>query len=73
MKTKAIRIHRNSGPEVLKWEEIALADPDEGEILLSQQVIGSGVKDFQLGERVAYAGNPPGAYAEECLISVHRL
>ncbi len=35
--------------------------------------VGTDVTDFQIGNRVAYAGIPPGAYAEERLIPAHRL
>ena len=35
--------------------------------------VGEGVTDLQQGDRVAYAGIPPGAYAEERLIPAHRL
>jgi NADPH2:quinone reductase len=35
--------------------------------------IGVGVDDFKPGDRVAYAGNPPGAYATERIIPAHRL
>jgi len=34
---------------------------------------GEGVVDLAPGDRVAYAGLPPGAYAEERLIPAHRL
>jgi len=34
---------------------------------------GEGVDDVSIGDRVAYAGQPPGAYAEERLIPAHRL
>lgn len=34
---------------------------------------GQGVEGFTPGDRVAYAGLPPGAYAEERLIPAHRL
>jgi NADPH2:quinone reductase len=34
---------------------------------------GEGVEGFTPGDRVAYAGMPPGAYAEERLIPAHRL
>ncbi|MGK2907604.1 MAG: quinone oxidoreductase family protein [Desulfuromonadales bacterium] len=34
---------------------------------------GEGVDDVSVGDRVAYAGQPPGAYAEERLIPAHRL
>jgi NADPH2:quinone reductase len=35
--------------------------------------VGAGVQEFTTGDRVAYAGLPPGAYAESRLIPAHRL
>ncbi len=35
--------------------------------------VGSGVSDIAVGDRVAYAGIPAGAYAEKRLIPAHRL
>lgn len=35
--------------------------------------IGEGVEEFAVGDRVAYAAVPPGAYAETRLIPAHRL
>ena len=35
--------------------------------------VGDGAGDLAPGDRVAYAGGPPGAYAEERLIPAHRL
>jgi len=35
--------------------------------------IGEGVSEFNKGDRVAYAGLPPGAYAEARIIPAHRL
>jgi len=40
-----------------------------GEVL----AVGADVYDFVPGDRVAYAGNPPGAYATERLVPAHRL
>ncbi len=40
-----------------------------GEVL----AVGADVSDLQPGDRVAYAGMPPGAYASERLIPAHRL
>ncbi len=37
------------------------------------EAIGAGVTEVAVGDRVAYAGLPPGAYAEERLIPAHRL
>ena len=36
-------------------------------------LVGSGVTEFGKGDRVAYAGVPPGAYAEVRCIPAHRL
>jgi len=37
------------------------------------EAVGEGVSEIAVGDRVAYAGVPPGAYAEERLIPWHRL
>jgi len=37
---KAIRIHETGGPEVLKWEEVELGKPGQGEALIRQTAIG---------------------------------
>ncbi len=37
------------------------------------QAVGDGVSEVAAGERVAYAGLPPGAYAEVRIIPAHRL
>lgn len=37
------------------------------------EAVGDGVVDIQPGDRVAYAGVPPGAYAEKRTIPAHRL
>ena len=37
------------------------------------EAVGDGVSDLAPGDRVAYAGLPPGAYAEKRLIPAHRL
>jgi NADPH2:quinone reductase len=36
----AIRIHACGGPDVLKWEEIAVGDPGPGEVRLRQRAVG---------------------------------
>ena len=36
----AIRIHANGGPEVLKWEAIAVGDPGPGEARVRHTAIG---------------------------------
>jgi NADPH2:quinone reductase len=37
---KSIRIHTNGGPEVLRWEEVALGDPGPGEARVRHTAIG---------------------------------
>ncbi|OGR16431.1 MAG: quinone oxidoreductase [Desulfobacterales bacterium GWB2_56_26] len=37
------------------------------------EMVGEGVTEFRKGDRVAYAGQPPGAYAEVRNIPAHRL
>jgi len=37
------------------------------------EAVGPGVSEVQVGQRVAYAARPPGAYAERRIIAAHRL
>jgi len=37
---KAIRIHEQGGPDVMKWEDVDLAPPGAGEIRMRHEVIG---------------------------------
>jgi NADPH2:quinone reductase len=105
--SKAIRIHKTGGPEVLTWELVDDPIPATGEVLIRQtavglnfidvyhrtglyplgdlpatpgmegagvvEALGEGVTHLRIGERVAYAGLPPGAYAEKRIIPAHRL
>ena len=38
--THAIRLHEQGGPDVLRWEEIDVGAPGEGEVLLKQTAVG---------------------------------
>ena len=38
--THAIRIHQTGGPEVLRHEEVTVAAPGEGEVLVRNTAIG---------------------------------
>ncbi|HEX4327760.1 MAG TPA: quinone oxidoreductase [Burkholderiales bacterium] len=38
--TKAIRIHKNGGPEVLSWEDVSVGDPGPGEVRIKQHAVG---------------------------------
>ena len=105
--SKAIRMYQTGGPEVLRWEEVVVAEPGDGEALIRQTAVGlnfidiyhrtglypigdlpatpgmegageilavgDGVTGLQKGDRVAYAGLPPGAYAEQRVIPADRL
>jgi len=95
--TKAIRINRFGGPEVMELVDVELGPPGPGEAQVRHEAIGlnfidvyhrtglypqplpaglgmegagvveavgEGVTEVQVGDRVAYAGRPIGAYAE---------
>ncbi|KAI5670260.1 hypothetical protein M9H77_10624 [Catharanthus roseus] len=104
---KAIRIHELGGPEVLKWEDVEIGEPKEGEIKVKNKAIGlnfidiyfrkgvykaatmpfipgmeavgvviavgPGLTGRQVGDVVAYAGNPMGAYAEEQILPADKV
>ena len=38
--TMAIRIHGLGGPEMLRWEEVAIPDPGPGEVLVRHEAVG---------------------------------
>lgn len=40
MKVHAIRIHKFGGPEVLKWEQVEVPDPVQGEVQIRHTAIG---------------------------------
>ena len=94
---KAIRFYKTGGPEVLQFEDVALAAPAAHEVQLRHTAIGlnfidtyqrsglypvpmpsglgseaagvitalgTGVKGFKIGDRVAYGSGPLGAYSE---------
>ncbi|XAR71826.1 2-haloacrylate reductase [Bertholletia excelsa] len=104
---KAIRVYEFGGPEVLKWEDVEVRDPKEGEVRVKNKAIGlnfidvyfrrgvykapvipftpgmeaagvvtavgPGITDRKVGETVAYAGNPMGAYAEEQILPAEKV
>jgi NADPH2:quinone reductase len=104
--TKAIRIHANGGPEVLRWEDVPTPEPGPGEALVHHAAvglnyidvyfrtglyktqlpatigmeasgtvaaIGEGVTAVKVGDRVAYASAPIGAYATDRVMAADRL
>jgi len=95
--TKAIRMFKTGGPEVMEYVDVDVGDPGPGEVRIRHaavglnfidvyfriglypqplpsglgqegagtvEAVGAGVTDFKVGDRVAYAGRPNGAYAE---------
>jgi NADPH:quinone reductase-like Zn-dependent oxidoreductase len=104
--TRAIRIHQTGGPEVLRWEEVTLAEPGPGEARVRHhavglnyidvyfrtglypqplpgglgmegagvvEAVGPDVTDIAVGDRVAYAGTPTGAYSEARVMPASKL
>jgi NADPH2:quinone reductase len=45
MKAKAIRLHENGSPSVMKWESVELGDPGRGEILVRNTAVGFNMVD----------------------------
>lgn len=103
---KAIRIHATGGPDVLRWEDVEVGEPGEGQARIRHtaigvnfidtyhrsglyplplpsglgseaagvvEAVGPGVTAVKPGDRVAYAGGPPGSYSEARLIPAHIL
>jgi NADPH2:quinone reductase len=103
---KAIRITATGGPEVLRWEDVAVGEPGDGQARVRHtavgvnfidtyhrsglyplplpsglgseaagvvEAVGPGVTVVRPGDRVAYAGGPPGSYAQARLIPAHVL
>jgi NADPH:quinone reductase len=94
---KAVRIDENGGPEVLRWADVEVGDPGDGQVRIRHtavgvnfidtyqrsglypvplpsglgieaagivEAVGPGVTVVRPGDRVVYAGGPPGAYSE---------
>ena len=103
---KAIRIHATGGPEVLRWEDVVVGEPGEGQVRVRHtaigvnfidtyhrsglypiplpnglggeaagvvEAVGPGVQSVRVGDRVAYAGGPPGAYSQVRLVPAGTL
>jgi NADPH2:quinone reductase len=56
--SKAIRIHTTGGPEVLVWDEVEVAAPGPGEVLLRHTAIGVNYADINLRRGTFYLYNP---------------
>lgn len=64
MKTHAIRIHKYGGPEVLRYEEIELADPAPGEARVRHTAIGLNFIDTYHRSGLYPMGLPTGLGSE---------
>lgn len=55
---KAIRIHANGGPEVMRWEEVALPPPGAGEARVRHTAIGINYSDVNVRRGGFYLARP---------------
>src|SRR3954447_18731940 len=55
---KAVRIHANGGPEVMRWEEIALPHPGAGEARVRHTAIGINYSDLNVRRGGFYLARP---------------
>jgi NADPH:quinone reductase len=56
--TKAVRIHANGGPEVLRWEELVLPAPAAGEVRIRHTAIGINYSDINVRRGGFYIARP---------------
>ncbi|PON60826.1 Alcohol dehydrogenase superfamily, zinc-type [Parasponia andersonii] len=56
---KAIRVHELGGPEVLKWEDVEIGEPKEGEIRVRNKAIGLNFIDVYFRKGVYRAASLP--------------
>ena len=104
---RAIRIHQTGGPEVMRWEDIEVGAPGQGEIRIRHEAVGlnyidvyfrtglypapslpfspgmegagvveavgEDVESLVVGDRVAYAAPPVGAYAQVRLMPAEKV
>jgi NADPH2:quinone reductase len=56
---KAIRIHANGGPEVLRWEDIDIPPPGAGEVRVRHTAIGINFSDINVRRGGFYLARPP--------------
>ena len=55
---KAVRIHANGGPEVMRWEEIVLPPPGAGEARVRHTAIGINYSDLNVRRGGFYLARP---------------
>ncbi|MDR3536639.1 MAG: quinone oxidoreductase [Acetobacteraceae bacterium] len=63
--TKAIRIHVNGGPEVMKWEDVPTPEPGPGEALIKQEAVGLNYIDVYFRTGLYKAPNMPLVIGQE--------
>ncbi|KAM1613144.1 hypothetical protein ACFX14_001730 [Malus domestica] len=51
---KAIRVHELGGPQVLKWEEVEIGEPKEGEVRVKKKAIGVNFIDVYFRKGLYY-------------------
>jgi NADPH:quinone reductase len=56
--TKAVRIHANGGPEVMRWEDVALPSPGAGEARIRHTAIGVNYSDVNVRRGGFYLARP---------------
>ncbi len=56
---KAMRVHENGPPEVMKWEEIEFPPPHAGEVRLRHRAVGLNHADINLRRGGFYLYRPP--------------
>jgi NADPH2:quinone reductase len=56
--TRAIRIHENGGPEVMRWEEIELPPPGAGQVRLRHTAIAVNFSDVNVRRGGFYMARP---------------
>ena len=63
--TKAIRFHETGGPEVMKWEDVDVGHPGDGEVRIKHGAVGLNYIDvyFRTGLYPAPLPNSPGMEA----------
>lgn len=59
VKSKAIRVHELGGPEVLRWEEVEVGEPGEGEIRIRTTAVGVNFIDIYFRKGVYAAPTIP--------------
>jgi NADPH2:quinone reductase len=57
--TKAVRIHQNGGPDVLRYEDHEVAPPGPGEARVRQTAIGINFSDINVRRGGFYLARPP--------------